>query len=427
MDSGSTALAIVLAGSVLAFLGLHAAEAALPLLRRSAVRDALPERGVREAAVRRLRSSRNAYEDLVGLLVLLSAATISASALGLLTRVWEPRWATVVAVLVGLWLVLLLLAPLVEYTVGRLPVRQLVTLGTLVQMLLWPLLPIRRFSRSGLRFAGARRDGENGGNGHAETDEAALDVEEEIAEEPLDRHEREMIRAILHLDRTPVREIMVPRVDVVSIEVSTDIERAATRMLDSGHSRFPVYEGDPDNIVGMLYSRDLLAATTNRAAAPALRDLVRPPFFVPESKRVDEMLTEFQERRIHMAVVVDEYGGLTGIVTVEDLIEEIVGEIEDEFDTGQPNVEWAANGDAVVDARMSVDEFNGTFGAAVSPEGFDTVGGLLSSRLGRIPSAGDVVEEDGLEVRVMTTVGRRVKRVRVTRTADHALTGGASG
>lgn len=426
MDSGSTALAIVLAGSVLAFLGLHAAEAALPLLRRSAVRDWLPERGVREAAVRRLRSSRNAYEDLVWLLVLLSAAAVSASALGLLMRLWELHWAAVAAVLAGLWLVLLLLAPLAEYTAGRLPTRQLVTFGTIVQVLLWPLLPVRRFSRSGLRFAGAHQDGERSGNGHAETTEAALDVEEEIADEPLDHHEREMIRAILHLDETPVREIMVPRVDVVSIEVSTSIERAATRMLDSGHSRLPVYETDPDNIVGMLYSRDLLAATANRAAAPALSDLVRPPFFVPESKRVDEMLTEFQERRVHMAVVVDEYGGISGIVTVEDLIEEIVGEIEDEFDTGQPNVEWAANGDAVVDARMSVDEFNGTFGAAVAAEGFDTVGGLLFSRLGKIPSSGDVVEENGLEVRVMTTIGRRVKRVRVTRAADPALANGGS-
>ena len=420
MDSGSTALAIILAGSILAFLGLHAAEAALPLLRRTLVRDTLPDRGVREAALRRLRAQRDAYEDLIGLLLLLSAAIGSASALAVLTRLFDPHWAVVAASLAALWVVLLLVVPVTEYVVEHLPIPQLINFGTLAQVMLWPLLPVRRFSRSGLRFAGAEHDNERSGNGSgfADQPEQEINVEEEIAEESLEHHEREMIRAILHLDETPIREIMVPRVDVVSVDLNTPIERAVTRMLDSGHSRLPVFQDNADNIMGILYSRDLLAATANGVATPALRDLVRPAFFVPESKRVDEMLAEFQERRVHMAVVVDEYGGVAGIVTVEDLIEEIVGEIEDEFDVGQPEIEWSTEGEAVIDARMPVDDFNEAFGGAVVSEGFDTVGGFLFSRLGKIPAVGDIVSEDNLRITVVTTTGRRVKRVRVNRVND---------
>ena len=425
MDSGSTIMAVLLGGTLLAFLALRAADAALPLLRQSQVRESVGNRGIREAALRRLRASRDAYEDLVWLLTLVSAAGLSALAVGLLARATTLSWPAVALVLAVLWVVLLLLAPVIEYAVGRLSVSKLVVVGTLVQLVLWPLLPLRGFSRSALWFAGRRREANgqpaaaNGqaaaGTGRAELAEPLLQVEEEIAEEPLESHERAMIHAILHLDETPVREIMVPRVDVVSLDVSVTREQAVQRLLESGHSRLPLYEDSEDNIVGILYSRDLLAATAKegRAASPALRDLMRPAFFVPESKRVDEMLTEFQARRVHLAVVVDEYGGVAGIVTIEDLLEEIVGEIQDEFDADEPVIERHESGEAVVDARMPVDKFNEEFGAQISPEGFDTLGGLLYTRLGKIPSPGDVVMENGMRLQVMTTTGRRITKVRV--------------
>ena len=414
MDSGNTALAIIFVLSVIPFLGLHAADAALPLLRRANVRESLNERGIREAALRRLRSDRSAYEDLIWLLLPLTSAIISASGLGWLIISTELHWVPIIVILIGVWLVLTILSPVIENIIQRLSVAALVTFGTIVQLLLWPLLPIRVFSRSGLRFAGADQELEQNNNNSANT-ESSLDVEETIAEEQLEVHERQMIRAILHLDQTPVREIMVPRVDVISVDLSTPIDRAAARILDSGHSRLPVYEENSDNIVGILYSRDLLAATTNDATKPSLQDMIRPAFFVPESKRVDEMLTEFKERRIHMAVVVDEYGGVSGIVTVEDLLEEIVGEIEDEFDKDQPNILWSSDSDALIDARMSMDDFNESFQVNILPDGFDTVGGLLLSRLGKIPVSGDVVTENDLHIRVVSTIGRRVKRVRVTK------------
>ena len=413
MDSGDTALGILLVLSVLVFMGLHAGVAGLPLLRRAAVRDALPQRGAAASAVRRLRTGRQAYEELISLLLLMSAAAISASALALVMRSFSWHWTALAGVMTGLWVLLLLLVPLVKYMTERLPLAQLVILSAIGQVLLWPLLPIPRLFRSGLRFAGGEHEAEQGeGNGSANGN-AARDVHEEIAEEQLDHHEQEMIHAILHLDETLVREIMAPRVDVVSVEAGTSVERAATRMLDSGHSRLPVYEDVPDNIIGILYSRDLLAAALAGVPDQQLRDLMRPAFFVPESKRVDEMLTEFQARRIHMAVVVDEYGSTAGIVTVEDLIEEIVGEIEDEFDKGQPDIQWLSGDTAIIDARMPVDDFSEKFGVAVEGDGFDTVGGLLFTRLGKIPGVGDRVVENGLELRVMTTIGRRVKRVKV--------------
>lgn len=416
MDSGNTALVIIFILSVIPFLGLHAADAALPMLRRANVRESLNERGIREAALRRLRVDRSAYEDLIWLLLPLASAIISASGLGWLIVSTELHWVPITGILIGIWLVLTIASPVIENIVQRLSIGALVTFGTIVQLLLWPLLPIRVFSRSGLRIAGADQEIEQGNNSNGViSPEASLDVEETIAEESLEIHERQMIRAILHLDQTPVREIMVPRVDVVSVDLSTPLDRAAARILDSGHSRLPVYEENSDNIVGILYSRDLLAATTNGAASPVLQDIIRPAFFVPESKRVDEMLTEFKERRIHMAVVVDEYGGVSGIVTVEDLLEEIVGEIEDEFDKDQPNILWSSDSDALIDARMSMDDFNESFQVNVLPDGFDTVGGLLLSRLGKIPVSGDVVTESDLHIRVVSTIGRRVKRVRVTK------------
>jgi CBS domain containing-hemolysin-like protein len=415
-------LAIFLAGSVLAFLGLRGADEALPLLRRSNVRESLGERGLREAAIRRLRTSRSEYDNLVWQLTLLSMGTGSALGLGLLLRATSLAWWLAAGALLAGWLLLLLLSPLVRRSIDRLPVARLVVWGVMIQMLLWLLLPFERMSRIGLLLARPEPEANGTANGSmagGEASEAALQVEEEIADEPLEHHERAMIHAILHLDETPVREIMVPRVDMVSLDVSTTLDDAVPLLLDSGHSRLPLYEDSPDNIVGILYSRDLLAATAKGGAAlGGLRDLSRPCFFVPESKRVDEMLREFQERRVHLAVVVDEYGGVAGIVTIEDLLEEIVGEIEDEFDTEEQSIEWGTAGEAVVDARMPIDRFNEEFGSAISPDGFDTLGGYLFSKLGRMPAAGDLVAGAGLNLQVVNTVGRRIKKVRVERAPE---------
>ena len=412
MDSGSTAIAILILGSVATFLIVQGADAAMPLLRRSAVREMLSDRGLREASVRRLRTSRSAYEETIHLLSLASSAGVPALMAVLLLRETELSLLAI-GLAAASWIALVLMGSLSAYLVRRLRTDRLIVCATGFQLILWPLMPLRALT--GWRKPGPVQADANGlGNGTDAELEGEVQLEE-ISDEPLERHEREMIHAILHLDETPVRELMVPRVDVVSLDLSTPLDQAVPRALESGHSRMPVYEGNPDNIVGILYSRDLLAASLRSSGDEPLllQDLVRQPFFVPESKRVDEMLSEFQERRVHLAVVVDEYGGVAGIVTIEDLLEEIVGEIEDEFDVDEPEIVRGSADEAVVDARIPVDRFNDEFGVNINSEGFDTLGGFLFSRLGRIPSAGDVVVEDRLRLQVINTVGRRIKKVQV--------------
>jgi putative hemolysin len=416
LDSGSTITVVSLGLAVLGFFALHAAETALPLLRRSHLREMLTGRGAKDAAVRNLRASRSAYEDLIHILRLTSIAVTFSLAFAVL---WVQRgvdWPIGVLGLVALWAALVLLRPLGVKLVEGLSDAALLRAGVLLQLMLWPGLPLARFSYRTMQ-TGRRAAEAASGNGVSLAEqgkEVEASVEEEIAEEPLEPDERRMIHAILHLEDTAVREIMVPRVDVVAIDVALPLEQAIDLILDSGHSRVPVYEDTLDNVLGVLYSRDLLKVTSrNGERGLTLRDLVRGPFFIPESKRVDELLGEFQERHIHMAIVVDEHGGVAGIITIEDLIEEIVGEIEDEFDTSEPTIERDELGQALVDARIEVDAFNAAFNATITGEGYETLGGFLYSQLGKIPSSGDMVIANGLQLEVLTTVGRRIKKVRV--------------
>ena len=232
-------------------------------------------------------------------------------------------------------------------------------------------------------------------------------------EEELAPHERRMITSILELDETTTREIMVPRMDILAAEAASSPGHVAEMMRESGHSRIPLYEESLDNIVGVVHSRDMLGNLAADEAELDLRDIVRPPLFVPDSKRLDELLRDFQENHIQIAIVVDEYGGTAGLVTVEDLLEEIVGEIEDEFDMGEPMWETLGEGRTVMDARISLEEVNSVFAVNLQGDGFDTLGGLLYQQLGKMPSPGDEIEVDGLMIKVISTLGRRIKKVQV--------------
>ena len=240
--------------------------------------------------------------------------------------------------------------------------------------------------------------------------------------EPLDEHEARMIRGVVRLDKTVAREIMVPRVDLVAAEVGISVAELAQQMTAGGHSRIPVYVSDLDHIEGIAYARDvlrLMVDTEDSATSRNLREVIRPALFIPESKTLEELLDEFQRRRVHMAVVVDEYGGVSGIVTIEDLLEEIVGEIQDEFDVGEPEIIPVTEGEYIMDARVSIDQLNELLNVYVEGDGFDTLGGFVYQRLGKIPSAGDGVDYyDGLRVEVVSTVGRRLKRLKVTKTSE---------
>ena len=235
--------------------------------------------------------------------------------------------------------------------------------------------------------------------------------------EPLDEHEVRMIRGVVQLDKTTAREIMMPRVDMVAVDVDTPISELSEQMIKGGHSRIPVYRGDLDHIEGIAYARDVLRHLVDNAGSGPIpvESVTRPALFIPESKTLEELLTEFQERRVHMAILVDEYGGVSGLVTIEDLLEEIVGEIQDEFDVGEPEIQALGEGDFMMDARVSIDQLDELLGVSVEGDGFDTLGGFVYQRLGRIPSRGDQIEYDGLNIEVMSTVERRLIRLRVTK------------
>ena len=236
--------------------------------------------------------------------------------------------------------------------------------------------------------------------------------------EPLDEHEARMIRGVIRLDQTTAREIMVPRLDVLAAEVGIPTARLADIMVETGHSRVPIYEGDLDRILGIAYARDILGYLNRSEGMPrqVTHDIVRPVLFIPESKTLEELLTEFQERRVHMAIVVDEYGGVAGLVTIEDLLEEIVGEINDEFDVDEPEIQPIGDNEFLMDAKVSLEQLEDLLQVVVEANGFDTVGGLVYQILGRIPATGDAVEYEGVRIEVRSTVGRRLKRLHVSRT-----------
>lgn len=252
----------------------------------------------------------------------------------------------------------------------------------------------------------------------------------EAGEEPAMVEQRRMMRGVIDMTQQTVRELMTPRTDLVGVTVEASIGDVMKVISESGYSRIPLYSDSLDTIVGVVYAKDLLAYLRTGDVRPKLEDICRPAYFVPETKRADELLTDLRRDQVHLAIAVDEYGGTAGVVTVEDLIEEIVGEIADEYDVEEVEVERIADDEAVVDARMTIDELNDLFGTSIESDDFDTVGGLIFTLLGRLATPGDEVttfddessEGDmGLELRVLSVLGRRIKKVRATlrvRTAE---------
>ena len=233
-----------------------------------------------------------------------------------------------------------------------------------------------------------------------------------------------MINAVIELGERRVHEVMIPRVAIAALAPDATLEQAIDLVVEVGHSRIPVYRDSIDEIVGILYAKDLLPYLKPDAGPrPALRKLLRPPVLVPESMTIDDLLHELQRRKVHIAIVLDEYGGTAGLVTIEDLLEEIVGEIQDEYDVEEPMVVRLSDNEARVDGRADVDELLELFDLDLKledEEEYDTVGGLMYHRVGGVPSPGDSIDVDGLRLTVETTDGRRVGKVLVTRRVGEA-------
>ena len=231
----------------------------------------------------------------------------------------------------------------------------------------------------------------------------------------IEEDEKAMIYSIFQLDNTLAREVMVPRIDIIAFEKNTTLREATEIFLSTGHSRAPVFSGSIDNVVGLIYIKDLLASWQLGELDKDISDLLREPYFVPEAKLLDDLLAEMQAKRVHIAVVVDEYGGTAGLVTIEDVVEEIVGEILDEYDFAEELAyEQVGEGVFIFSGGIDIDDVNQITGVRVPKETSETLGGLIYSELGKVPVVGETVDVGGLHLVVEQVIGRRIRKIRAS-------------
>ncbi len=252
-------------------------------------------------------------------------------------------------------------------------------------------------------FAKKRKDK----NELAGDDHSHLTQQEILAEEKND-----MIQGVEDLSETTVKEVMVPRIDVDFLSVETLPDGLLQKITESGHSRFPVYSGSIDNVIGILYVKDLIAAFA-RKEQPELEKIIRKPYFVPESKKIDSLLREFKRKHVHIAIAIDEYGGISGIVCMEDIIEEIVGDIQDEFDNEMEDILSLSENVWLCDARVSLDELNETIGSKFPDDDFDTLGGFVFDLFGKIPVKFEKVSWNAYDFIVQEMEGHKVNLIKV--------------
>jgi putative hemolysin len=397
-----------------------AAQASLVYIDRARLRHILEEGRPRATALMHLLEEPTSSLSTILVIYTLALCVAAASAFSFDVDVASEvaPWA---AILCGVLELLILL--LVQF-VGRVvavarPERVALTfvrpVEILVRVLFFVLVPLNALDAWLRRLMGVQ---------HGLTPAQAEDRLRHLVEgnTDLEEDEREMIASVIELGEQPVREIMVPRIDIVAVSASSTVRDVLDCIVESGHSRIPIYDGSIDNITGVIYAKDLLKFLRDGQQGAPVQPLAREPSYVPETKKVDELLHEMQQRHVHLAVVVDEYGGTAGLITIEDLIEEIVGEIQDEYDVEEAMIEEVSDSEALFDARVSIRDVNDTLDLDIEDEDFDTLGGLLYHELGKVPNVGDEVRVDGALVAVLTTTGRRVRKVRVTKVPPEPAT-----
>jgi putative hemolysin len=315
---------------------------------------------------------------------------------------------------VGMVLVILVFAELTPKTYGGMkPERVALSVVRIVMLMATIFRPavhvLSRVSRPLVRLV--NQEPRNGQWMTIEEIRAAADVSEE--EGLVDAEEAQMLDSVIDLGETQVHEIMVPRVNIVAVEESASAAEFAATASRSGHSRIPIYSESLDNITGIVYVNDILRRLGTGDTGFPLREIARPPFYVPDTKRIDDLLRELRERRVHIAIVVDEFGGTDGIATIEDILEELVGEIADEHDLPSHEFQLLAPGEALVDGKLRLEDINERL-CITLPEGqYETVGGLVSGLAGHIPSSGESFEVEGARLIVEESDGQHVERIRI--------------
>ena len=396
---------------VLAVLGialgalLSAAESALQRITRAAVAEMRQEGRRRADAVDRVVADRQAALTAVSFARVL-AEMVAAVCLTLLVADLLPRWWQVLLVAVAIS------ALLVTLVVGLSP-RELGRRHPedVLHALSGVVLGLTVLARPVTAVAARMRRG-NGRTELEEREEAAEDLRDMVdlvsESEQIEEHERTMLHSVFELGRTLTREVMVPRTDMITVTLDTPLEKALALFVRSGFSRVPVIGDGVDDMRGMLYLKDALRATRRTGdAALSAADVMRPVRFVPEMKLVDDLLREMQAESSHIAVVIDEYGGVAGLVTIEDLLEELVGELQDEHDADLPEIEDLGEGTFRIPARMAVDELGDLFDMEIDDDDVDTAGGLLAKALGKVPIEGAEADVLGLHLVAERADGRR--------------------
>ncbi len=415
MDSETIVGLAALAVGIATLILLGAAEAG--------VIAGVKERALREPtespvdALQRFYQERQLTVSSLALARNIVSVAITAISVFLVLKHTDENWVWVALTVVGVALSFMLLQALPRLMVARDPsgwnngLRPFVSVVRFVFRL--PVLVLDAPMGAVMRTWQRHQPGAGGG-----AEELMLLSEAEESQAALQEDEREMIRGVMELEYTVVREVMVPRTDIVAIDASEDFDTLARLIADKGLSRIPVYEGDIDHVLGIAHAKELLRHITNGPRRPMLREITRDAYVVPETKNVHDLLSEMKAKQISIALVVDEYGGTAGVVTVEDLVEEIVGEIRDEYDAPEEEVQQLSGDEAIVDGRVGIDEINERFDTALQKEDFDSVGGFIVNELGRMPNTGDMVKADGISMKVMSVTGRRISKVRVTKVGD---------
>jgi len=230
----------------------------------------------------------------------------------------------------------------------------------------------------------------------------------------LEKEEREMIKGVYGLGETTVKEIMIPRMDVIAISTDESFKDIVTIVIKSGHSRIPIYEDTIDNVIGFLHAKDLLPYLSKETDSIDIKKLLRPVLFVPEGKMIDDLLREFKQKKVHIAVVVDEYGGMAGIACLENILEEIVGKIQDEYDNEEEEIKKLSQDTFICDARVSISELNETIKLGIPEDISDSFGGFVFNLLGKIPTTGEKITYDKIEFEIEKMDGHKIKKIRVT-------------
>ncbi len=380
-------------------------------------------RGFQDAGERRAAWAMRVIEDASRMIVslaltqnivrLLFLGVAMAGLGGTFSLAW-PAWGRWLGVLlasgIGLGFLELLADSLGHQDPERWAMRLVPILGPLVAVMAPPGLAFRRLGNVGAPARAAAHSG--------------LVTEEEIktlvdaGEEggAIEEEEKEMIFSIFQLGDTLAREVMVPRIDIVAFDAEATLDDATQTLIETGHSRAPVYSGTIDNIVGLLYVKDILVAQHAGGTGQQVRDIMRPATFVPEAKKVDDLLEDMQAQRIQMVIVVDEYGGTAGLVTLEDIVEEIVGEIRDEYDAAEEMpYQELPDGGYMLSGGIDLDDVNQLTGSQLAKDASETLSGLIHSQLGRVAAAGDMLEVGGLRLRVEQVLGRRIRKVHAIR------------